>query len=624
MISFIKMRKLVILNFSFLVLSVTAVQFNSSKEYPLSNNDHLSSSLSQNHGLLCPVWFTYNNASQQCICGDDLGGVIGCDNEEQRAYVMRCYCMTYDNQTGVTVGSCFSNCFLNKSSMSFKLYFRVPMNHSDLNEVMCGERWNRDGQFCGKCKDGYYPLVYSYNMKCIKCANAKYNWFKFVISAFVPLTFFFFLILVFGVKAYSPQLDAFIIVAQMISTPANIRIVMEWLNSKVYMHPFYNYSIFVLFTIYGIWNLDFFRTLLPDNCLKINTLQVLALDYIIALYPLFLIVFTYILVDLYDRRLWPLVWIWKPFKKCLKSITDTVNIKSSILNAFGTFLLLSYGKFLTVSFDLLVYTRAYTPNGKVGSYVLFYDATIEYFGRDHLPYAILAIVITLLFNILPLLFALLHPLRCFRGCTAKWPALRICLDSYQGYYKDGTEGTRDCRFFSGLYLLIRITLFVVYALFREEFYSIAPIFLLCLVMLIVMIRPFKKQFGIYNSIHVLLILDLTMLLSTVTCLNTAFVQASSVTFSIILSTVACILPLFYITSLVIKWMRSQSLFQKCFKKCFDHCQLWHTKDHDQPQDSDFSESLPHRMEHDEPLLTNNTNVNLSQYGTVEHTDKTAY
>ena len=114
--------------------------------------------------------------------------------------------------------------------------------------------------------------------------------------------------------------------------------------------------------------------------------------------------------------------------KCLKSITDTVNIKSSILNAFGTFLLLLYGKFLTVSFDLLIYTREYAPNGKAGGYVLFYDATIEYFGRDNLPYAILAIVIILLFNILPLLFALLHPLRCFRGCTAKWPALRICLD----------------------------------------------------------------------------------------------------------------------------------------------------------------------------------------------------
>lgn len=96
LISFIKMRKkLVILNFSFLVISVTAVQFNILKEHPLSNDDHLSSSLSHGHGILCPVWFTYNNTSQQCICGDDLGGVIGCNNEEQRAYIMRCYCMTY-------------------------------------------------------------------------------------------------------------------------------------------------------------------------------------------------------------------------------------------------------------------------------------------------------------------------------------------------------------------------------------------------------------------------------------------------------------------------------------------------------------------------------------------------
>ena len=311
---------------------------------------------------------------------------------------------------------------------------------------------------------------------------------------------FFFLILSFGIKAYSPQLDAFVIFAQTFSTPANVRIITEALDADLYRYPFYCYMVRLLFAIYGIWNLDFFRTLLPDNCLKINTLQVLALDYVIALYPLFLILITYILVDLYDRHFWPLVWIWKPLKKCIKSITDTVNIKSSILNAFGTFLLLSYGKLLTVSFDLLVYTQAYAPSGKAIRYVLFYDATVEYFGRDHLPYAILAIVITILFNILPLLFALLHPLKCFRGHTAKRPALRICLDSYQGYYKDGTEGTRDCRFFSALYLLIRITLFVVYALFKEEFYNVAPSFLLCLAMLIVMIQPFKKQFGVYNYI----------------------------------------------------------------------------------------------------------------------------
>ena len=272
----------------------------------------------------------------------------------------------------------------------------------------------------------------------------------------------------------------------------------------------------------------------------------------------------------------------------------------------------------------MIYTTAYAPNGKATSYVLFYDATIEYFGRDHLPYAVLAIVIT---NILPLLFALLHPLRCFRGYTAKWPALRLCLDSYQGYYKDGTEGTRDCRFFSGLYLLIRITLFVVYALFKEEFYNIAPSFLLCLIMLIVLIQPFKKQFGVYNSVHALLILNLSMLFSTASCLGGASVQASAATYSVTLSTVVAILPLFYITYIALKWMHSQSLFQECFRKCFNNnCRMRHTED--QLQDPDLCESLLHRIDHpnddDESLLTNKRNVNLSQYGTVEYLDKTAY
>ena len=113
------MRKAIILSL-ILFLSVRfAVQPTaiSKKEYHLSDGS-LSESLSLKEisGISCPAWFTYDNTSEQCICGDDLGGVIACDSEDQRAYIMRCYCMTYDNQTGVTVGSCFTNCFINKSS----------------------------------------------------------------------------------------------------------------------------------------------------------------------------------------------------------------------------------------------------------------------------------------------------------------------------------------------------------------------------------------------------------------------------------------------------------------------------------------------------------------------------
>ena len=409
---------------------------------------------------ICPPWFLYNNATKQCICGDDLGGVVHCESEYKSVYLLQCHCMTYDDQFRVTVGKCFTNCVLRTSDVSFQMYLKVPSDIEMLNEAMCGERWNRTGRLCGACKPGYYPLVYSYEVKCVECEHSGIgNWLKYVCSAFLPLTIFFLFILGFGISATSPKLEAFILYAQIVTTPANIRIVLEWFDSGKYP-TYFAYICHLLSSLYSVWNLDFFRTLLPQNCVKISTLKLLALDYIIAAYPIVLIIITYFLVDLYDRQFFPVVWLTKPFKRCGQFVGSTINLKSSILNAFSTFLILSYGKFLTVSFDLLVFTRVYAPDGKMIRNVLYYDASIEYFGKEHLPYGILAITVTILFIVLPLVFTFIHPLKCFKGITGKWPALRICLDTFQGYYKDGTDGTRDCRFFSSLFFIIRISLFV--------------------------------------------------------------------------------------------------------------------------------------------------------------------
>ena len=113
-----------------------------------------------------------------------------------------------------------------------------------------------------------------------------------------------------------------------------------------------------------------------------------------------------------------LVWLWKPFHKCLKG---DINVKPVFVNAFITLLILSYLRLLSVSFDLLVYVNVYNSSGtNLGAY-LFYDASIKYFGREHLPYAILAILVVFFFIVLPLIFSLLHPLRFLSRCIWKWP-----------------------------------------------------------------------------------------------------------------------------------------------------------------------------------------------------------
>ena len=61
------------------------------------------------------------------------------------------------------------------------------------------------------------------------------------------------------------------------------------------------------------------------------------------------------------------------------------------------------------------------------SWRLYFDATFVYFGRDHLPYAILALVMLLVFVILPMLLLFLYPFRWFQNLFPfRWYVLHTC------------------------------------------------------------------------------------------------------------------------------------------------------------------------------------------------------
>ena len=40
--------------------------------------------------------------------------------------------------------------------------------------------------------------------------------------------------------------------------------------------------------LYSVWNLDLLRSVIPDTCLNVSPLQALALEYVVAFYPLVL------------------------------------------------------------------------------------------------------------------------------------------------------------------------------------------------------------------------------------------------------------------------------------------------------------------------------------------------
>ena len=575
----------------------------------------------QSNNVSCPPWFEPFNGT--CKCGDNIDGIVNCSESLPESAVLDCHCMTYDETMGTVVGTCLYNCVKKRDNR----YHRVPKTVEELNDAMCGHL-NRGGQLCGECKTNYSPPVYSYDLECTMCSDGQYNWIKYVAIAFGPLTIFLVLVLCCRISATSPKLYAFVTVSQALAYPAAVRLVLFLLNKKSYSGA--SIAVRILLALYGFWNLDFFRTLIPHICLKVDTLQALALDYSIAFYPLALIIVTYILIELHDHNCRVIVWTWRPFHRCFARFRQQWDIKTSTVDAFATFLVLSNVKLLSVSFDLLIPNRVYNVNGSVVGIYLYYDGSIEYFGKKHLPYAILAVFVVLIFIIFPILLLLLYPMRCCQRCLGccgvRWHALPIFIDAFQGCYKDGTNGTRDCRYFAGVYLLVRLILITLFALTNSVAFSVmAPLVLIGVAMLLAIVQPYKAEFSTYNAVDSVFILTLVMWFVIALFISTSPMKSLKVLDITII--VLAVLPLLYLVVIFGHWICSragagQRLVHGIKSQIGRVCRQAHgTRIEESLPDRIFNRHLCHD-DGDCPMSTNSEKFSNQAYSRIKNEEST--
>ena len=567
-------------------------------------HDNLPTSLQCEENSNCPTWFgCYNNT---CDCNTEPEHIIKCDGD--RAAVLACYCATTAHQDefnthDLIVGSCIFNCWRRPNhTILDSQYFVLPQNSSTLNNDTCG--WlRRTGPLCGKCLPNHSPLVYSYSLKCIECPHGHVyrNWLLFILLAFVPLTIFYIIILLLNINVASSSLHAFVLFCQLVSSPPFARVIE---NSPNQISATIVTKVFMSF--YGIWNLDFFRFFVPNICLNTSPLLSLSLDYVIAIYPLFLVFITYLLINLYDRNFKALVFVCKPVKVCFSWFQERHRENTTIIDAFVTFFMLSFVKIISVSFDLLFPVPIYSFNSSKVSHALFYDGSIAYFGRDHLPYAIVAIIFLVCFAVIPVVILLFYPYCWFQRLLSCLPSrwyliLQAFVDSFQGCYKNGVEkGSCDCRSFSGLYLILRIAALLLYLFtLQSTFYILCGIlFLLCTLLLLV-IQPYKSELSWYNNLHAAFLILLVMLWFSLTGLS--YVPHQKTTFLVF--TLFCwISPVIYLTLRVFCWL----FFQRKKTKKYISSLLYWISTHccsakDVPSDSE--ESLPHRITESYQKLT---------------------
>ena len=211
-----------------------------------------------------------------------------------------------------------------------------------------------------------------------------------------------------------------------------------------------------------------------------------------------MILISYFLIILYDKQATVIVTIWKPFNKVLTKFRKSWDIRTSVLDSFATFFLLSYIKVLSVTADILIPTQIFQLSSDKSKFGVYYSPSVTYFGDQHLPYAILAIILVTLFVSIPTMIFTFYSCQFFQKFLSlfpiNWHFLHAFVDSFQGCYKDGTEPeTFDYRWVSVLVILIRLALAIVFGITQSAvFFVYAVILVVIYVMIIVNTEPYKK------------------------------------------------------------------------------------------------------------------------------------
>ena len=557
----------------------------------------------------CPPGYNFENSTLTCNCSEtSYNGLVKCSSTGPTI------------QNGAWIGN-ISNDSIELYYVGYSPYLIKPVSlqYSKVNDT-CNR--NRVGVLCAECTKGYAPAFNDATFPCVECNDASvYNWLIWLLVEYIPLTILFIIVVIFHVNVTSGSANAFIFFAQMFVMTSP-----ETASDNAISRIF--------FIIYNCANLNFyFGQLTYPRCLseQIQGLEFISMKYLEALYPILLLLITYALLHLYENGVQPVFFIFHPIHKCFARIKRTINLRSSVIDGFATFLVLAYAKIAFVSFYVLVPTSLYSYNGSVQETRLYYVGNVAYLSTEHIPFFCLSLAILTIFIILPPLFLLLYPLKIFRKGLGL-VRLSSCygtkcshfLDTFHGCFKNGTNGTRDCRYFSGFYLIYRLALLL--CLLEKQYFKqfvIMQLVLLAIAVSFVVLRPYAND--IYNS------LDATMIVIMVAANtlelyidNNNFLTANaSNEWAVALKHCLVFLPLLYMLIFVMYTMwsacnLSNSKLVQQIKKLFGFSRAQSIYDEQLHYEDEFLNTMDRFVDggDTEPLLEQDRFNSEFQYGTI--------
>ena len=405
----------------------------------------------------CDIFQKMNVTTGQCVCRQGRSS-FGCQQQELPVGT----CMTYNESTDrLTIGQCPYHQLLDGNiTLDLENFKIIVLVHSgeDLNNAMCGHL-NRTGFLCGRCKQKNGVAVYSKSLECIHCSerNEVWMWVLYLALETVPIFLVFAIITIFNIRGTSPPYTSFLFHNQFISFINSIGVY------KVLIGYGADETLYrVTMTVLDIWNLDALRHIIPLFCVSssLSNFQVQLMRTVSSLFPLLLVFISYLLIELHGRNCKILVLLWKPFNKCISRLRRSWDPRSSNIAAFSTIITLSLLKVWSSTL-YLIYPNSIHYKGNTTNKYLYIDPYMEIDKITSLPFFWPLTLILGMATLLPTLILCLYPTRVCRRLffcckTSKFQSFRYFAETFQGHYKDGTNGTRDYRAASSLVFILRI------------------------------------------------------------------------------------------------------------------------------------------------------------------------
>ena len=146
--------------------------------------------------------------------------------------------------------------------------------------------------------------------------------------------------------------------------------------------------------------------------------------------------------------------------------------------------------------------------------VLYYDTTVECNTQEYVIFAAIAGCVLVIFIVSPTILLILYPTRLFRKCVSccefrRWHALHMFMESFQGEYKDGINGTRDFRMVSASFFILRMLTLVSFYKTSSLWFSteVQGVLLVCATCFYAVVRPYKHNFRNITDILTLALLE---------------------------------------------------------------------------------------------------------------------